>query len=210
MFVFAPLRSRRRARIFACACAVATCAAGGCAAAPPVAGPTYEARGTVSVTETPAVLAGVGNVRDGQQERANLSPESQRPSEPAQLAVAGVHVDSYEGFDRVVVDLAGDGEPGWFVDYTTTPMQVAVGKPLAVNGETFLNINVDGTVHPGEFGVDTADLVQVASPSDNVVEVVNGGTSEGRSQIVVGLRGEAPFSVEVLDDPKRLVVDIQA
>lgn len=191
-----------RHRLAACALVALVWSAGGCTSAPPVAGPTYEARSTASAPEPSAVLAGVSNVRD--------SPESRRPSEPAQLAVAGVHVDHHEGFDRVVVNLAGDGDPGWFVDYTTTPMQVAVGKPLPVGGETFLNINVDGTVHPGEFGVDTADLVQVASPSENVVEVVNGGTSEGRSQIVVGLRGEAPYSVQVLDNPKRLVVDIQA
>ena len=57
---------------------------------------------------------------------ADPSPKTHRPSEPAHLAVAGVRVGNHEGFDRVVVDLTGDGDPGWFVDYTATPMQADV------------------------------------------------------------------------------------
>ena len=78
-----------------------------------------------------------------------------------------------------------------------------------MDGQVFLNINVDGTIHPGEIGVDTTELVQMANPSENVVAVVNGGTSEGRSQIVVGLHNKAPYSVQMLENPKRLVIDIQ-
>ena len=139
---------------------------------------------------------------------ADPSPKTHRPSEPAHLAVAGVRVGNHEGFDRVVVDLAGDGDPGWFVDYTATPMQADVGRALKVSGNTFLNINVDGTVYPSELGMDKDVPVEKAAPTGNIVDVVSAGTYEGRSQIVVGLRSEAPYSVEVLEDPKRLVIDI--
>lgn len=196
---------------------------GGCATAtPPVAGhghQAYDATSTPTAPATSAVLAGI--TRDRADHRAdhpadhsaNLSPESQRPSEPAQLAISGVRVDSHNSadgvVDRIEMDLAGDGEPGWFVDYTATPMKISVGKPLAMDGQVFLNINVDGTIHPGEIGVDTTELVQMANPSENVVAVVNGGTSEGRSQIVVGLHNKAPYSVQMLENPKRLVIDLQ-
>ncbi|WP_277099985.1 AMIN-like domain-containing (lipo)protein [Corynebacterium riegelii] len=193
---------------------------GGCATdTPPVAGPPVADHGhqahsatTAPATPTPtAVLAGIN--RNKADHNPNLSPESQRPSEPAQLAVSQVWVDTHDGdsgvVDRIEVQLEGDGEPGWFVDYTSTPMKVSVGKPLTMDGQEFLNINVDGTIHPGEIGVDITELIQVANPSDNVVAVVNGGTSEGRSQIVVGLRDKAPYSVQMLDNPKRLIIDLQ-
>lgn len=139
---------------------------------------------------------------------ADPSPKTQRPSEPALLAVAGVRIGNHQGFDRVVVDLEGDGDPGWFVDYTSTPMQGTIGRALAVSGNAFLNINIDGTIPPSQLGIDTAMPVERNGATGNIVDVVNGGTYEGRSQVVVGLRSEAPYSVQVLEDPKRLVIDI--
>lgn len=139
---------------------------------------------------------------------ADAAAKTQRPSEPSQLAVTGVRVGNHEGFDRVVLDLVGDGEPGWFVDYTPTPMRATVGKTLPVSGNAFLSINVDGTVYPFELGLDSQVPVETAGNTGNIVDVVHGGTHEGRSQVVVGLRSETPYSVQVLQDPKRLVVDI--
>ena len=139
---------------------------------------------------------------------ADSSPKTQRPSEPSRLAVVGVRVGAHEGFDRVVVDLEGDGNPGWFVDYTSTPMQETVGQPLQVAGNSFLNINVDGTVYPFELGKDNNVPVTMAGDTGNVIDVISAGTYEGRSQIVVGLRSELPYSVQVLENPKRVVVDI--
>ena len=124
------------------------------------------------------------------------------------MAVAGVRVGAHEGFDRVVVDLEGKGTPGWFVDYTSTPMQETTGQPLKVAGNAFLNINVDGTVYPFELGKDNDVPVTMAGDTGNVIDVISAGTYEGRSQIVVGLRSELPYSVQVLENPKRVVVDI--
>ena len=135
------------------------------------------------------------------------SPKTKRPDEPAQLVVTGIRVGSHQRFDRVVLDLGGSGSPGWYVTYVPTPMQATVGRPLDVRGSAFLNINVDGTVYPFEAGVDTVP-VDTSGASGNVVDVVNAGTYEGRSQVVVGLRSAKPYSVQVLENPTRLVVDI--
>ena len=120
-----------------------------------------------------------------------------------------MRVGTHEGFDRVVVDLVGEGKPGWFVDYTSTPMQEITGKPLKVTGNAFLNINIDGTVYPYELGLD-ADQIKVDTPAEtgNIIDVVNAGTYEGRSRVVVGLRSDLPYSVQILEHPLRLVVDI--
>lgn len=205
--------SKRRAAPLAAAAIALSFGVAGCDESP-VAGPTSPQGTQVSQQ---AMLAGVDTRHTGAASTTSVlkplgsadpSPKTQRPSEPSQLAVAGVRVGNHDGFDRVVVDLAGDGEPGWFVDFTQTPLQATTGRPLPVTGSAFLNINVDGTVHPGELGLGEQSGVEHLSPTSNIVDVASGGTYAGRSQIVVGLRAEAPYSVQVLENPQRLVIDI--
>ncbi|MCG7236483.1 MULTISPECIES: hypothetical protein [Corynebacterium] len=181
---------------FAGACVAVAAACGACGAVSDGAGNTL--MGSISSPTTQAQPLGT----------ADPAPKTQRPSVPSRLAVVGVRVGAHEGFDRVVVDLEGDGNPGWFVDYTSTPMQETVGQPLQVAGNFFLNINVDGTVYPFELGKDNNVPVTMAGDTGNVIDVISAGTYEGRSQIVVGLRSELPYSVQVLENPKRVVVDI--
>lgn len=169
---------------------------------------TCTACGGVVESETLAGSLAAPTQQAGPLGSANPAPKTQRPSAPSQLAVTGVRVGAHDGFDRVVVDLEGEGEPGWFVDYTSTPMQETVGHPLEVAGNAFLNINIDGTVYPFELGHDNDVPVQMAGDTGNVIDVISAGTYEGRSQIVVGLRSELPYSVQVLENPKRVVVDI--
>jgi len=181
---------------FAGACVAVAAACGACGAVSDGAGNTL--MGSISSPTTQAQPLGT----------ADPAPKTQRPSVPSRLAVVGVRVGAHEGFDRVVVDLEGDGDPGWFADYTSTPMQETVGQPLQVAGNFFLNINVDGTVYPFELGKDNDVPVTMAGDTGNVIDVISAGTYEGRSQIVVGLRSELPYSVQVLENPKRVVVDI--
>ena len=181
---------------FAGACVAVAAACGACGAVSDGAGNTL--MGSISSPTTQAQPLGT----------ADPAPKTQRPSVPSRLAVVGVRVGAHEGFDRVVVDLEGDGNPGWFVDYTSTPMQETVGQPLQVAGNFFLNINVDGTVYPFELGKDNNVPVTMAGDTGNVIDVISAGTYEGRSQIVVGLRSELPYSVQVLENPTRVVVDI--
>ena len=181
---------------FAGACVAVAAACGACGAVSDGAGNTL--MGSISSPTTQAQPLGT----------ADPAPKTQRPSVPSRLAVVGVRVGAHEGFDRVVVDLEGDGNPGWFVDYTSTPMQETVGQPLQVAGNFFLNINVDGTVYPFELGKNNDVPVTMAGDTGNVIDVISAGTYEGRSQVVVGLRSELPYSVQVLKDPTRVVVDI--
>ena len=181
---------------FAGACVAVAAACGACGAVSDGAGNTL--MGSISSPTTQAQPLGT----------ADPAPKTQRPSVPSRLAVVGVRVGAHEGFDRVVVDLEGDGDPGWFVDYTSTPMQETVGQPLQVAGNSFLNINVDGTVYPFELGKNNDVPVTMAGDTGNVIDVISAGTYEGRSQVVVGLRSELPYSVQVLKDPTRVVVDI--
>lgn len=156
----------------------------------------------------------------------NSAPKTSRAEAPAQLAVTGVRVTSSGSFDRVEFDLAGSGQPGWFTDYTASPVQEISGQPLQVDGSAYLSVLIDGTVYPSQLTDATgsigtgigSDIGAVATDSTlppgrtegagAVAEVVAGGTSEGRTQFVIGLRDTASYSVQLVDDPRRVIIDI--
>ncbi len=142
--------------------------------------------------------------------QADAAMKTLRPEAPAQLLVTGVRTASHSGFDRVVFDLTGDGEPGWFIDYTDNPTQQGSGNGIAFAGDTALNVNIDGTSYPFDLGMEDPGIGRVEGTKGIVNEVISAGTFEGRSQFVIGLNGRHPYSVSVLQDPHRLVVDILA
>lgn len=156
-------------------------------------------------TLSAATFGGPGTTSIG---TADVSQKTARPDAPAMLMVEAVRVASHDGFDRVVFDLVGDGTPGWFVDYTTTPTQQGSGNPVKVQGSVALNVNIDGTTYPFELGRPDPHIGTVAGEG-NVTEVISVGTFEGRSQFVIGMQEKLPYSVEVLRDPHRLVIDVR-
>ena len=156
-------------------------------------------------TLTAATLGGPDTTSIG---TADVAQKTARPDAPAMLMVESVRVAAHDGFDRVVFDLVGDGAPGWFVDYTTAPTQQGSGNPVEVQGSVALNVNIDGTTYPFELGRQDPHMGTVAGEG-NVTEVVSVGTFEGRSQFVIGTKEKLPYSVEVLHDPHRLVIDVR-
>lgn len=142
---------------------------------------------------------------------ASSTMKSKTAEAPAKLVPAKLRTGTHQGFDRVVVEFVGEGTPGWHIDYTPTPFQQASGEELKMTGDTFLNINIDGTTYPFEIGVEAPELLPVKGKGPAVMEVVSGGTFEGRSQFVVGLRGDRrPYSVAFIENPKRLVIDFRS
>ncbi|HZK31640.1 MAG TPA: hypothetical protein VFC72_01855, partial [Corynebacterium sp.] len=146
--------------------------------------------------------AGVTPLGDADTTRKTLRPEA-----PAQLMVSNVRVSSQAGFDRVIFDLAGTGDPGWFMDYTENPVQQGSGSPITYGGATALNVNIDGTAYPFELGLEDPQIGTIKG-TGAVTEIISAGTFEGRSQFIVGLDSQLPYSVQVLEDPSRVVVDI--
>ncbi|PRQ11401.1 hypothetical protein C1Y63_06705 [Corynebacterium sp. 13CS0277] len=140
---------------------------------------------------------------------ANIDMKTLRPTAPNYLVVTGVRVGSHQGFDRVVFDFSGQGTPGWFIDYTAAPAQQASGLPLPTEGDSFLDVGIDGTTYPFEAGIDDPRLDTVTADGPIVQQVTTGGTFEGRTQFIIGLSGQQrPYSVQVLNNPTRLVIDI--
>lgn len=138
----------------------------------------------------------------------NSAMKTSRPNKPAQLLVTNVRLGVHDRFERVVFDLEGNGDPGWFVDYTDKPMQQGSGALVQYNGRVALNVNIDGTVYPHELNMDDPEIKTVPGQGGFVTEVLSAGTYEGRSQFFIGLDETRPYSVQVLENPKRVAIDI--
>ncbi|WP_297851529.1 hypothetical protein [uncultured Corynebacterium sp.] len=126
-----------------------------------------------------------------------------------ELRTTDIRVGSHDGFDRLVFEFEGTGDPQYHIGYNDDPRQQASGFPLEVPGNAKLEINIHGT--SGDMSADAkyAGKKELGLASGNIVDVINGGSFEADSQYVVGLINERPYQVQVLHEPTRLVVDFQ-
>lgn len=140
---------------------------------------------------------------------ASLEPHTHNPADMGMLVVTSVRAASHDGFDRIVFETTGSGAPGWIADYTDSPRQQASGDPIEVPGDTALEIMITGTAYPFELGVDNPNIGRVEMNTELVSDIVDGGTFEAQSQFIIGIKGERrPYSVQVLENPTRVVIDI--
>ena len=70
-----------------------------------------------------------------------------------------------------------------------------------------MTIDIDGTVAPCLVGASDPHLDKVPGIG-SVTEIITAGTEPGRSQFVIGLGGQPPYSVDMLENSTRVVVDI--
>lgn len=162
---------------------------------------SQEATDTTGTARADAGLTPLGD--------ADTTMKTLRPEPSSQLVVTGVRLGTHEGFDRVVFDLTGDGAPGWFIDYNDRPVQQGSGFPIEFPGDSALEVNIDGTTYPFTLGIDPPQIGTTVGPGPIVAGVTSSGSFEGRTQFVIGVNGgKHPYSVQTLDNPSRLVIDI--
>ncbi|WP_203669346.1 AMIN-like domain-containing (lipo)protein [Cellulomonas pakistanensis] len=143
---------------------------------------------------------------------ADTSTDTADASADAALTVTDVRVGHHDGFDRVVLELGGTGTPGWRVEYTDAAVADPSDEVVEVAGDAVLRVTVEGTVLPYETGLTEAPIGEPlsAAGSTAVAEAVYLGAFEGQSQALVGVTGEPrPFRAYLLQDPVRVVVDVQ-
>lgn len=126
------------------------------------------------------------------------------------LTVTDVRIGAHEGFDRIVLELAGDGTAGWHVGYVDEPVTQGQGAPVDIDGEAFLEIIVRGVALPPDAPEhDPWAGERLAGPEGAaLLELVDDTIYEGQHVFHVGLPEEAPFGVVRLADPQRIVVEI--
>lgn len=127
------------------------------------------------------------------------------PEEGTRMTVSEVRAASHGTFERVVIELDGEGSPGWFVTTDDAPTADGSGAPIDYDGETALVIDVRGLeMSPG------GDDTPVKKIGTELIESVEAkGVFEGMQRIVVGIDEDDPdFTLNILDSPTRIVVDI--
>jgi hypothetical protein len=130
--------------------------------------------------------------------------------ESGTLAVTDVRVATHGDFDRIVFETAGDGVPGWFVDFGE-PTAQGSGEVVDVEGEAVLRVSIRMVTLPPDLPDDLEvwDGERLDGPAGGVVtEVVEDSIFEGYHDFFVGLDGERPFLVDRFDGPSRVVIDI--
>ena len=117
-----------------------------------------------------------------------------------------------DGFDRVVLDLEGTGSPGWSVQYVDAATDDGSGDPVPVDGDGVLQVRLSGMAMPGEDPAITEYDGATIDPegTEAVDEVVYRFWFEGYTTAFVGVDEPGlPFRVFALEDPARVVVDVQ-
>ncbi|TQL01184.1 hypothetical protein [Cellulomonas sp. SLBN-39] len=193
--------------------ALGTALAGCAGQAEPAAPVTGQATSPAPAPTTPAPSPDNTAAPDDDDEVGTdfSAPGDQLTAEPAPdsfLTVVDVRTGEHDGYDRVVYELAGEGLPGWRVGYVDEAVEDPSGEVVDVDGDATLEVWVTGTGYPTDTGHEefaddlrpgTGDLEHVTRPL----------TFEGMTQSFVGLDEQRPFRVTLLEDPVRVVVDVQ-
>lgn len=139
------------------------------------------------------------------------APAEAAPADGSYLGIKDVRIGSHDGFDRIVIEFMGEGEPGYWVRYEDMPTQQGSGNPISVGGAHKLAIDVRGTGYPFDFNVDDYPNGPVKPEGTSAISEVRGfGTFEGTTQYVAGIDGERPaFKVFKAKNPTRLIIDIE-
>jgi hypothetical protein len=200
---------------------IALAACGGTAPTPsgpagsPAPASTVVASGTPAATPSQAAPSAASS--------ASASPSSDAPNPPGftcggtfqlngtttdfkPVQVTDVRVGTHAGYDRIVVEFAGTGTPGFDLSPAVPPLVAdASGLPLTVAGTSFLKLLFVSATAAGSWSGPST-----FSPDyPKLHSLVAGGDFEGHFTWYVGLNGPACYHVSELSGPTRIVIDLQ-
>ncbi len=176
--------------------------------ATPSAVPTTSAPG---VPPTPTPQASPSSSADALPPfAADTTPDTEQPT-GGPLTVVSARAARQDGYDRVVLELAGReaGAPGWRVEYVDEATQDGSGRRVEVAGKAVLRVVVTGVGYPFDTGQEEASTDLFPKDTAVVREVDLQATFEGQFTAFVGLDSRAPFRVFRLSNPARLVLDVR-
>ncbi len=143
---------------------------------------------------------------------ADTTPDRGESGGPGPTSVADIDTAGHEeGFDRVVFHIAGNGLAGWHVRYVKSAHSQGSGEPVEVAGSATLEVTLTNMGYPADVEGPSYDGPKRIRPSgtEAIREIVNDNVYEGQHVFFVGAVRELPFRVFRLDDPQRVVLDIQ-
>jgi hypothetical protein len=125
-----------------------------------------------------------------------------------------IRLGEHTGYDRVVFELDGP-VVGYAVRYVDTLTQDPSDLPVQHEGDAALQVTMMGATLDTSFQVSQGETPRtydgpkrVAADLENVKDVVHAGDFEATLTFGIGVDQKAPFRVELLSSPTRLVVDV--
>jgi hypothetical protein len=85
------------------------------------------------------------------------------------------------------------------------------GDPVDVDGNAVLQVSITGVGYPYDTGLEeySGPNPLAVADTENVREVVFDATFEGATVAFIGTSASTPFRVSALENPGRVVVEIQ-
>ena len=128
-----------------------------------------------------------------------------------QVVLQDVRVAAHRdgGYDRFVLEFSG-GLPDWTIQYPSAPLhQCGSGRPIQLDASTALQITLRSAAAHDQQGNATVRQRTLEPELQMLRSARLTCDFEGEVEWVLGLAGRTPFRVMALDDPSRLVVDVQ-
>ena len=171
---------------------------------------TQEPSGTSAPAATGDAVDGTAGERtSAEPEPADVVADTSEASAGASVTVSDIRLGVHDGFDRVVLEVGGEGLPGWDVRYVDQASSQGSGEPVDVAGNAVLQVSLTGAGYPYDTGVQELPRGRAASGTGTVTDVVFDATFEGTSVAFVGTTEQAPFRVYLLEAPTRVVIEVE-
>lgn len=118
----------------------------------------------------------------------------------------------HDGFERIVIEHAGSGTPSYMAQYTDEPVEPGRGEPIDTGDNAYLEVIASGTA-----SIDDIDEEQMLDNGEEITNLETEATGtvvcfapwEATSNYFIGLDEQRPYAVTILEDPVRIVIDIQ-
>ena len=124
--------------------------------------------------------------------------------------ITDVRVGGHDGYDRIVFAFA-QGTPEVSLDRASPPFtHDASGALIEVEGASFLRLTRRGGTKQTDANTSSYDGPTDFDPAlTALVDLVEGGDFERQSTWYLGLAGESCVRLMLLDDPARVVIDVE-
>jgi hypothetical protein len=124
--------------------------------------------------------------------------------------ITDVRIGEHDGYDRVVFEFE-QGTPEFTLDRATPPfIQDGSGEPVDVDGTSFLGLTMRGGTKQTDEGTSSYDgSTDFDAGLPGLVHLIEGGDFERQSTWYFGLAAESCVRVLLLEDPARVVVDVE-
>jgi hypothetical protein len=132
------------------------------------------------------------------------------PGLPPIPVVAAVRSGAHESFDRVTIELAGDGMPGYHAEYVDKPLhQCGSGAEVFPVGQGWLEIRLEPAQAHTEQGRPTLSGREIQAAGRLLRRIYVTCDFEGVVSLVLALDSPNPFQISTLRGPARIVVDVR-